>query len=105
MNEGWLCPKCGSAHAPSVLTCPDLHTYLPTVFPIGPLAPRKKGTCMACRDGVCMCYTPGPGTFVVDGAVGVSGKLADMTGTAVVSPNAFTVDKTVHIFPVDPTHD
>jgi hypothetical protein len=22
MPQGWMCPNCGSAHAPSVLTCP-----------------------------------------------------------------------------------
>ena len=22
MNEGWMCPNCGGAHAPSVQTCP-----------------------------------------------------------------------------------
>lgn len=21
--KGWLCPKCGKAHAPTVLTCPE----------------------------------------------------------------------------------
>lgn len=29
MNEGWLCPKCGSAHAPSVLTCPVTTQAIP----------------------------------------------------------------------------
>lgn len=30
---GWKCPACGSAHAPTVQTCPN--TY-PQTLPIGP---------------------------------------------------------------------
>jgi len=31
MSDGWNCPKCGSAHAPSVQTCP----VNPPVMPVG----------------------------------------------------------------------
>lgn len=33
MSEGWLCPKCGSAHAPTVQTCPV------SAFPYNPYNP------------------------------------------------------------------
>jgi hypothetical protein len=43
MTEGWKCPNCGKAHAPSVLTCPEEPSkvsptpvttpYFPTTWP------------------------------------------------------------------------
>ena len=31
IREGWLCPKCGSAHSPDVLTCPVTAAPMPFV--------------------------------------------------------------------------
>lgn len=36
-NQGWLCPKCGSAHAPHIQTCP---LSIPTIaWPYPPAYP------------------------------------------------------------------
>lgn len=31
INQGWLCPKCNSAHAPDVKTCPQSFMGIPQV--------------------------------------------------------------------------
>lgn len=36
IRQGWLCPKCGSAHAPDVLTCPEGQSVAPQVIPLWP---------------------------------------------------------------------
>jgi len=35
MSQGWSCPNCGKAHAPSVQTCPEVATQpvAPTFAP------------------------------------------------------------------------
>jgi hypothetical protein len=40
INQGWSCPKCGSAHAPHVQTCPQsFGTIVPTWGGAAPCAP------------------------------------------------------------------
>jgi len=67
-SEGWLCPACGGAHAPSVLTCPG-----PSVSTTQWAAPNMQDRCPGCgkprrfsipRLGIwsidhCMCPTAG----------------------------------------------
>lgn len=56
MNEGWLCPKCGSAHAPDVKSCP-LNGLMPFPMPMTPGSPIAVPVHMDCgcpNNHVCM---------------------------------------------------
>lgn len=45
-NQGWLCPKCHSAHAPDVKTCPSGQFGLPSILNNDCGCPHSSGACM-----------------------------------------------------------
>lgn len=54
--QGWMCPKCGSAHAPSVQTCPNAPAARPDCgCPLGTVcmntACPRKPMCIATVTG------------------------------------------------------
>lgn len=57
--QGWLCPKCQSAHAPTVQTCPI--STLPLTFPYNPMgggAAVGVGGCLGAGVGVGVAHGP-----------------------------------------------
>lgn len=50
VSHGWLCPSCGKAHAPSVLTCPnELRTYATTGVAVICEHDVNQSECWYCR--------------------------------------------------------
>jgi len=64
MSEGWSCPKCGSAHAPWVATCPVVVVTTP-VYPSTPSYPTLPPVIWS-SPNICTVTSPGSPTVTLN---------------------------------------